>query len=371
MALSQSFKATSTQTIKLAEMNAVPNTEDLRYMLTEATMQRKPVILPFKNPANGLGFIVKVAPAIGEGGPRWTFERVSGNTPNTMWTRETREVAMIQGKLAIDSIYANAVSNVDSPTVTLASPRHSGSFPVVSTASQENSPVDIAATTLETTPILPPQFGFLEPPNYNQQNASNWFCSFNPVQAEPNTMPPPAQFDEKLLSQVVQSLTDPTTYLATYGAFSYFLLRQFAQYQMTQTSFAVVVFEIFIKQDGVEMSLPQETFKVIAEHLRSLISPLDVAAHVKDGEFAVLLCSSDSADAMRFARSMYATITAQSILPESVANAADTVAEESIVLGTAAIPETCKDPGELLAAAREAKEAAILTSRPYLLYGNA
>ena len=68
MALSQSFKATQTQSIKLAEMNAVPNTEDLRYMLTEATMQRKPVILPFKNPANGLGFVVKVSPAIGEGG---------------------------------------------------------------------------------------------------------------------------------------------------------------------------------------------------------------------------------------------------------------------------------------------------------------
>jgi len=359
-------------------------------MLTEATMQRKPVILPFKNPANGLGFVVKVSPAIGEGGPRWTFERINGDTPSTLWTRESREVAMIQGKLAIDSIYKGACNDAPEETVTLHSPRHSGSFPVISTASQENAPVDIGATTLETTPLptpqfgfleppnykvdigattlettpLPtPQFGFLEPPNYNLEDSQNWFCSFTPQKSEASALPPPAQFDARLLGQVVAALTDPSTYLATYGAFSYFLLRQFAQFQMTEAGFAVVVFEITIKQNGVEMMIPRETFKCIAERIRSLMSPLDVAAHVKDGEFAVLLCSSDSADAMRFARSLHETISSQSILPEGVE------AEESIVVGAAALPETCEDPGELLAAAREAKEAAILTSQPYLQYG--
>lgn len=363
MALSQSFRATQTQSIKLAEMNAVPNTEDLRYMLTEATMQRKPVILPFKNPANGLGFIIKVSPAVGEGGPRWTFERINGDTPSTLWTRETREVAMIQGKLAIDSIYKGASNDAPETQLTLGSPRHSGSFPVISTASQENDPVDIGATTLETTPIPTPQFGFLEPPNYNLEDSHNWFCSFTPKETEASTLPPPAQFDAQLLGQVVAALTDPTTYLATYGAFSYFLLRQFAQFQMIKASFAVVVFEVSIKQNGVDMMIPKETFKCIAERIRSLMSPLDVAAHVKDGEFAVLLCSSDSADAMRFARSLHETISSQSILPEGVE------AEESIVVGAAALPETCIDPGELLAAAREAKEAALLTSQPYLHYG--
>lgn len=362
MALSQSFKATQTQSIKLAEMNAVPNTEDLRYMLTEATMQRKPVILPFKNPANGLGFVVKVSPAIGEGGPRWTFERVNGDAPSTLWTRESREVAMIQGKLAIDSIYKGASNDVQETPSIQGFPRHSGSFPVISTTSQENAPVDIGATTLETTPLPTPQFGFLEPPNYNLEDSQNWFCSFSPKNTETSTLPPPAQFDARLLGQVVAALTDPNTYLATYGAFSYFLLRQFAQYQMAGSGFAVVVFEISIKQNGVEMMIPRETFKCIAERLRSLMSPLDVAAHVKDGEFAVLLCSSDSADAMRFARSLHETITSQSILPEGVE------AEEAIVLGAAALPETCNDPGELLAAAREAKEAAVVTERPYLLY---
>jgi len=111
------------------------------------------------------------------------------------------------------------------------------------------------------------------------------------------------------------------------------------------------------------MMIPKETFKCIAERIRSLMSPLDVAAHVKDGEFAVLLCSSDSADAMRFARRLHETLSSQSILPEGVE------AEQSIVVGAAALPETCIDPGELLAAAREAKEAALLTSQPYLHYG--
>jgi hypothetical protein len=415
MALRESFKATSVQTIKLAEMNAIPNTEDLRYMLTECTMQRKPVLLPFKNPSNGLGFVVKVSPAIGESGPRWTFERVTGNTQSVVWTRETREVAMIQGKLAIDTIYrepntsaqteastantdtitsaqaeanivaqaeANAADTLDNlnalessiaaqnsltpvlmppspPTTTTDFPRHSGSFLAVP-APQGNSPEGAdGTTTVETTPIAP-QFGFIEPPNYTQDAATNWFCSFGT--SETSALPAPAQFDAKLLGRVVASLTDPKTYLATYGAFAYFLLRQHAQYQMSQTSFAVAVFEIIIKQNGEEMLLPRETFRQVAERIRPLMSPLDVAAHVSAGEFAVLLCSSDGADALRFARSLYGTLAGQSLLPEGV------TAEEAVVVGVAACPETCKDPGELLAAAREAKEAALCSSRPYLLF---
>ncbi|MBA3858392.1 MAG: hypothetical protein C0507_15915 [Cyanobacteria bacterium PR.3.49] len=415
MALRESFKATSVQTIKLAEMNAIPNTEDLRYMLTECTMQRKPVLLPFKNPSNGLGFVVKVSPAIGESGPRWTFERVTGNTQSVVWTRETREVAMIQGKLAIDTIYrepntsaqteastantdtvtgsqaeanivaqaeANAADTLDDlnalessiaaqnsltpvlmppspPATTTDFPRHSGSFLAVP-APQGNSPEGAdGTTTVETTPIAP-QFGFIEPPNYTQDAATNWFCSFGT--SETSALPAPAQFDAKLLGRVVASLTDPKTYLATYGAFAYFLLRQHAQYQMSQTSFAVAVFEIIIKQNGEEMLLPRETFRQVAERIRPLMSPLDVAAHVSAGEFAVLLCSSDGADALRFARSLYGTLAGQSLLPEGV------TAEEAVVVGVAACPETCKDPGELLAAAREAKEAALCSSRPYLLF---
>jgi hypothetical protein len=363
MALSQSFKSTSIQTIRLAEMNAIPNTEDLRYMLTECTLQRKPVLLPFKNPANGLGFVVKVTPAIGDGGPRWTFERVTGTANNTMWTRETREVAMIQGKLAIDTIctgvHENA-DNTDNPVVTLSSPRHSGNFPVVTTTT-ENTPVD-KTSTIETASITPPSFGFIEPPNYNQQSAPDWFCSFSALQTQSNALPSPAIFDAKLLGQVVSALTCPQTYLATYAAFTYFLLRQHAQFQMTATSFAVVVFEITIKQNGVERVIPREVFKLVAERIRPLLSPLDVAAHIKDGEFAVLLCSSDGDDAMRFARSLYGTMAGQTLLPQNAE------AQESVVIGAAAMPETCRDPGVLLAAAREAKEVAILTSRPYLLF---
>ncbi len=359
MALSHSFKATSIQTIKLAEINVVPNTEDLRYMLTECTLQRKPVLLPFKNPANGLGFVVKVSPAIGEGGPRWTLERVSDTMQNAMWTRETREVAMIQGKLAMDTIYCGAGGQSTETTVTLGSPRHAGSFPA--TTSQENLPVE-ATPTVETPIVTPPQYGFIEPPNYNQQDSHDWFCSFGALRLEANSLPPPAQFDARLLGQVVNALTDPQTYLATYGAFTYFLLRQHAQFQITATGFSVVIFKITIKQNGVEMVVPQEAFRTIAERIRPLMSPLDVAAHIEDGEFAVLLCSSDGADAFRFARLLYGRLSGQSLLPAGIE------AEESVVIGAAALPETCRDPGELLAAARQAKEMALDTSRPYLLY---
>jgi GGDEF domain-containing protein len=110
------------------------------------------------------------------------------------------------------------------------------------------------------------------------------------------------------------------------------------------------------------MEVPEEIFRPIAERIHPLMSPLDVAAHIDDGEFAVLLCSSDGADAFRFARLLYGRLTGQSLLPEGIE------AKESVAIGAAALPETCGDPGELLAAARQAKDLAQETSRPYLLY---
>lgn len=366
MALSQSFRTFSVQTIKLAEMNAVPNTEDLRYMLTESSLQRKPVMLPFKNPTNALRFTIKVSPAIGEGGPRWTLERIDGNTQCVVWMRESREVAMIQGKLAIDTISTGARETEESKqesevtSLTTGFPRHSGNFPAV-TPSQENSPA-YATDAAEMVPVSSPSFGFTQPSDFSHETSTDWFCSFGALPAKTNSVPKPALFDQKLLAQVVASLTDPKTYLATYGTFCYFLLRQFAQYQITKTGFAVVIFDVSIKQEGEEMEIPQETFRCIAKRIQSLMAPLDIAAHVKDGEFAVLLCSSDAAEAFRFARSIYGSLSSKSILPDGI------TAEETVVAGAAALPETCHDAGELLAAAREAKEMALMTLRPYVLH---
>lgn len=327
-------------------MNVVPNTEDLRYMLSTSQQQRKSVILPFKNPNNGVPFIVKVAPPQGEGGPRWTMERGEGQGQICLWTRETREVAMIQGKLAMDSIISGNPAPVENDVEgeqtdaakILQAQRNTGNFPVVNS--------------------------FAEPPAIDQHSeaAPAWFCSFNHMKKQSSTMPPPMEFDADALMKVIGVLTDNTTRLATFPAFSYFLLRQFGQYQMNNTGFAVVVFEIKLERDGEFVPFSDDLFTIVADRIRPLMSPLDIATHIGNGEFAILLCSSDGADAFRFSKSLHEALTENALTGENSG------VVETATVGAAAIPDTCEDPGELFSAAKEAKEVALCSSVPYLLY---
>lgn len=83
-------------------MNALPSTEDLRYMLTTAKESKKVVELPFKY-SNGLSFIIKVVPPQAQFGPKWSFCRGEDGTA-AVWTRESADVMMIQNKMKIDAI---------------------------------------------------------------------------------------------------------------------------------------------------------------------------------------------------------------------------------------------------------------------------
>lgn len=347
MSLLHSFKTVATQTVRLAPMNVVPNTEDLRYMLTTSQQQKKSVILPFKNPNNGVSFIVKVAPSHGEGGPRWTMERAEGTNHICLWTRDTREVAMIQGKLAMDSIISGTSPTPENGQNDGQSSEHSSIIPI------HRSSGNFPAVT-----------GYVEPPNIDQHREStpDWFCSFNHMKKQSSTMPPPLEFDSEALTKVISLLTDTTTRLATFPAFSYFLLRQFGQYQMNNTGFAVIVFDIRLERNGEFEPFPSDLFQIVADRIRPLMSPLDIATHVGNGEFAILLCSSDGANAFRFAKSLHEAIT------EIPLTEADSDLNETVAVGAAAIPDTCEDPGELYSAAREAKEVARCSSAPYLLY---
>jgi hypothetical protein len=107
MSLSSSRTSKITQTIVLFKMGAVPTTEDLKYALAEAIRARKAVELPFKHPENGIVFTVRVTAGTNSvTPPKWTFllGEEHGNTM-VLWTKETNEVLVIQGKIRVDSLH--------------------------------------------------------------------------------------------------------------------------------------------------------------------------------------------------------------------------------------------------------------------------
>ncbi len=105
MSLSSNRTAKITQTIVLFKMGAVPTTEDLKFALAEAIRARKAVELPFKHPENGIVFTIRVTAGSSATPPKWTFllEKKHGNT--ILWTKETNEVLVIQGKIRVDSMH--------------------------------------------------------------------------------------------------------------------------------------------------------------------------------------------------------------------------------------------------------------------------
>jgi hypothetical protein len=108
MGLSKSFGSQAVNSVKLGKLHALPSTEDLLFVLATATQNKKMAELPCKNPHNNIDYTIKVVPATLQKAPRWTFERHTDQGTTVLWTRETNEVIMIQGKIKIDSNYSGA-----------------------------------------------------------------------------------------------------------------------------------------------------------------------------------------------------------------------------------------------------------------------
>lgn len=105
MSLSSHRTSKITQTIVLFKMGAVPTTEDLKYALAEAIRARKAVELPFKHPENGIVFTVRVTTGTSVTAPKWTLLLGEEHGSSILWTKETNEVLVIQGKIRVDALH--------------------------------------------------------------------------------------------------------------------------------------------------------------------------------------------------------------------------------------------------------------------------
>ncbi len=176
-------------------------------------------------------------------------------------------------------------------------------------------------------------------------------------------LPPPVQFSDSLVDHVFNRLFDRNTGLMSFGTLVFFLLREFDRHQRKGDGLSIVICEVGLKRDGKVASLPFEALPAVAERIRSVCEPHHVAAHVSGNEFAILLDECDDNKLSAFCEALHKAVSAEAPLLDYLVPGSARIA-----IGAASIPNTCEDPGVLVAAAEMAKEMAKERKPTYLIF---
>jgi len=178
-------------------------------------------------------------------------------------------------------------------------------------------------------------------------------------------LPAPVPIDQNLVNSVYAKLADSRTGLYSFDSLLYFLFREYGRYQKSKaTGLGMVIMEVVINYNNQISQLPPEGLVPVAQRIRQVGSPVDVAAHIAGGEFAILLDYSDHFALTRFAETLHKAMVATPLFqgwPED-----STV----VAMGIATIPHTTDQIGVLVAAAQAAKEMAKEESPPYVIFPN-
>ncbi len=176
-------------------------------------------------------------------------------------------------------------------------------------------------------------------------------------------LPPPVRFADSLAEQVFNRLFDRNTGLMSFGTLVFFLLREFDRHQRQNSGLSIIICEVAIKRDGKMSDLPYEALPTVAERIRAVCKPHHIASHVSESEFGILTDDADEDSLLSLCESLRAAIVAEPPLIEGLSAGSTRVA-----IGAASIPNTCTDPGVLVAAAEMAKEMAKDKSPSILLF---
>lgn len=347
MALFDTFNSKIAGNLRLAKMISVPSTEDLKYALSEAGRTQKPVELPFVNPLNSgaINFLIAASAAQGVMPPRWSFYRMEGETLVHLWSRQTAEVIMIQGRIKVESLYQHTgntgqfMAISDEETVLKDEPE---------CLSQRLSGEKLPAA------VPPPEFSATLPTPAPPENGS--LKPYDPFQSrEKAHLPEPEQIDREAVRQVFARLSEPLCGMLTADAFRLFLLSYCGPRVSNHPSIALVRMKAAFAcnlSDEARDKLIQKTAKKISE----LSQPYEVTAYLGDGEFAFLRYGMDSSAAMNFADALRESLLLS--VSELVA----------LTYGVSSLPGTTSEPGVALAAAVKARQLAESCNMPGLIF---
>ncbi|MBX9938443.1 MAG: hypothetical protein K2Y32_04290 [Candidatus Obscuribacterales bacterium] len=367
MPLADAFNSRQSGTLTLNKMNSVPSTEDLKYALTEASRpvqgSFRVVELPFVNPLNqgGTVFMVTVSPASGVIPPRWTFYRLEGDSKVKLWTRETSEIIMIQGRIKVESLYQRTGDTVQNlPVVDSLCLEPECGKDTSDNLDGEN----IDCLTSQAITVAPEPKEELKPqtPLDSQLEpvADLYAVPFDVFAGQSKTssaLPEPMEIDRQRVNLLLEHLREDECELLSYDGFCLFLLAWCAPRAGSQAPLSLLYLRVRHREQVP--ALPH--LQAIARSLKRLCAPYDVLAYFGEGNFGLMRYCLDGQGAMNVARAVSDVIEASPLLPADVSL--------KVNLGIAVLPQQNRsEPGTALATARAACEMACKSGLPALIY---
>lgn len=268
----------------------------------------------------------------------------------------------------------------------------SGSFPVQSASGKAPPPVPnfAAMTSSGTYPVvnLPPEQALNPkapgkgmvvnqisgPPGSQNQRTTlkNAPVVKQPSQAMTSSvkqLPAPVDLDRAAVDGVFKTLSNPETGLLNHGSMLFFLVREFSRYQVNNDPFSLIIMEMHVMISGstgaqLPRPLPPRAVRAAAQKILALTRQLDLVSHYEQSDYAILLPATNRKQANEFAQGVAKALLTQPLSPD--------MQPKSLVLrmGIASFPEDTSHPGILLAAAAEAKIAAIKSNQPIVQFSD-
>lgn len=369
MPLYHSLSAKNTPSIRLAKMGSIPTTEDLKYALAEAKKHQKQIELPFKNPDNNLNFAVTVMPGSGVNAPKWEFYREDADgSAYRLWSRESTEVIMIQGKIKIESCYSNAMvqstSQEDIPAVIVNRDTHTNRPPAPQDSWASGSGSFPAFGTVEHSQSQGQSGSFPSPTNSSTGlKASERAQSASGSWEAP--LPAPATINDQAINDTLTAITDSKTGLLTSSAFLLFLLGWCSHAHNKGVNAALIAFDVKLTRDNQAISTKDDEkafYDWVRSGLKNAVKPYDPITCLEGDEFAALLYGADKASAQKFAAELKENLAATP-LPEAFAGC-----QLDFAAGIFAIATSTREPGRALSAARQAKGMAHDSKFSYFVF---
>lgn len=175
----------------------------------------------------------------------------------------------------------------------------------------------------------------------------------------------PKSIDKRAIQNVMMSLRRPETGLFTYPAFLYFLEQEYFRGYRSASPISVVVFQMRMASgnlDPVREPLPLAAVSEAVRRISRVKRHVDMMAHYETFDYALLLPNTKTSGAAVFANRIMKTLTASPLLPGM------DMEKLTFAFGIASIPEDFLDLSLLLSAAEVAKNAAMNSPSPIVLY---
>ncbi len=338
MAFDDIDSSTSEASLRLGKLNNTPSTAELDFALAQAKKNTSAVIeLPWKTPSSPT-FVLKVACSDPESEANWILYQGETADAAVLWSFDSDDTSLIESLIVAEC----------APDRSLQALSGNGGE-----AATQSAPATAGGYTL----------GAGDPGSNGSSLSSNGgnLSAVASLTASPEAshvvshvqLPAAVEIEMSLVDHIEKNLRDVETGLQTRAAFFFHLLREHKRYQSTRAPLAVIIFELHADYGSNKiMPLPDRALKEAFRRFQAAMRSIDILANYEDKQYAFLLSGASSNDAVQFGKKIEKAMTENPLQPG--------IDRDQAILraGVAGIPDTCDNPGVLLAACLTALEQA-------------